>query len=93
MPFANAAFAALVVMRLPTTQASLTPPSVRTNEIAIFPGASREPDSMAAIVSSTWCLVFSATGAGSGLRSAEAMYRLSSRITGETWGAVFTLTA
>jgi hypothetical protein len=38
---------------------------------------------MAAIVSSTWCLVFSATAAGSGLRSADAMYALTCCITGE----------
>ena len=93
LAFANAAFAAAVTMRLPATQASLTPPSVPTNSIAFLPGASREPESMAAMVSSTWCLVFSATGGGSGRRSADAMYRLSSRITGEIGGAGGAFTA
>jgi hypothetical protein len=57
---------------------------VRTKEIAFLPGGRREPDSIAASVSSTWCLVFSSTAAGSGRRSAAAMYALSCRITGET---------
>ena len=73
MPFASAALAAVVTMRLPVTQASLAPPSERTKEIASFPGSRQEPDSIAAIVSSRWCLVFSTTGEGSGLCSACAM--------------------
>ncbi len=52
MPFASAAWAAAVTMRLPATQASLGPPCVFANEIAFFPGGSREPESIAARVSS-----------------------------------------
>src|SRR5216117_1611690 len=91
MPFASAALAAVVTMRLPVTQASLAPPSERTKEIAFFPGASREPDSIAAIVSSRWCLVFSATGGGSGRRKAPAMYALKRCMTGEGAECMFLL--
>ena len=52
MPFASAALAAAVTVRLPTTEASFVPPSVVANETAFFPGGSREPDSIAASVSS-----------------------------------------
>src|SRR5713226_362347 len=83
MPFASAAFAAAVTMRLPATPASFAPPRVLANEIAFFPGASREPDTIAAMVSSRWCLVFSATSGGSGLRKARAMYALKRCMTGE----------
>src|SRR5260221_5715610 len=86
MPLASAAFAAEVTTRLPSTHASFTPPSDRANEIAFFPGRSRDPESIAATVSSRWCLVFSATASGSGLRKAPAMYAERRCITGETWG-------
>ncbi len=91
MPFASAAFAAAVTMRLPTTPASFAPPRVLANEIAFFPGASREPDTIAAIVSSRWCLVFSATGGGSGRRKAPAMYALKRCMTGEGAECMFLL--
>jgi hypothetical protein len=42
---------------------------------------------MAASVSSRWCLVFSATAAGSGRRKAPAMYAERRCISGETGGA------
>src|SRR6266571_4874121 len=70
MPLASAAFAAAVTTLLPITQASLAPPSVLAKEIAFLPGGSREPDTIAAMVSSTWCLVFSSTAGGNGLRGA-----------------------
>ena len=84
MPLASAAPTALVTMRLPTTPDSRAPPSVRAKEIAFRPGSRRDPETIAAIVSSTWCLVFSSTGAGSGLRSAPAIWALNCRMTGET---------
>src|SRR5882724_10386545 len=67
--------------RLPTTKASFVPPEVLANEIARTSGGtkeafvvgSREPDTIAASVSSRWCLVFSSTAGGSGRRSAPAM--------------------
>jgi hypothetical protein len=73
MPFACAALTALVTIREPITVASGVPPWVLMNEIAFSPGSRRDPDTMAAIVSSTWCLVFSFTGFGSGFLPALAM--------------------
>ena len=73
MPLASAALTAVVTMRVPMTHASFVPPSVFTNEIAFRPGSSREPDTIAAIVSSTWCLVFSTTAGGSAFFPAWAM--------------------
>ena len=64
MPLASAAFSALVMILLPAMQASLVPPRVRAKEMAFLPGGSREPETIAAMVSSTWCLVFSATAGG-----------------------------
>src|SRR5712692_2538087 len=93
MPFASAAFAAAVTIRLPTTQASLAPPRVLVNAIAFFPGGSREPESIAARVSSRWCLVFSETAGGSGLRKAPAMYALKRCMTGEGAECMFFLGA
>ena len=83
MPLANAALAADVRTRLPKTVASLLPPSVLVYEMACWPGNNREPDTMAAMVSSRCCLVFSATAAGNGLRNAPAIYPLNFCISGE----------
>ena len=52
MPFASAALAAAVTIGLPITLASRTPPSVFTYAMAFFPGARRDPETIAAIVSS-----------------------------------------
>jgi len=60
---------------LPTTKkASFVPPEVFRERDRLFSGGSREPETIAAIVSSRWCLVFSSTAGGSGRRSAPAMY-------------------
>jgi hypothetical protein len=72
MPLASAAFTAVVTTPLPMTLASLTPPRVFANEIALNPGLSREPEIIAAMVSRMWCFVFSLTGGGNGRRSAAA---------------------
>ena len=53
-------------------------------EIACSPGSRREPDTIAAIVSSTWCLVFSATAGGSGFLRRLRDVGASRCITGET---------
>jgi hypothetical protein len=53
MPLASAALTALVTHLDPTTVASGTPPNVFTWEITIRPGGSLDPDTIAAIVSST----------------------------------------
>ena len=53
MPLASAALIAVVTMRLPMTQASFVPPSVLTKEMPFFPGNRREPETIAAMVSST----------------------------------------
>src|SRR5262245_5652519 len=86
MPLASAALTAEANTRLPITHASLTPPCERAKPIASLPGRSRDPDTIAARVSSRWCLVFSATAGGRGLRSARAMYSLRRCITGDTGG-------
>jgi hypothetical protein len=41
--------------------------------MALVPGSSREPETIAALVSSRWCLVFSATCLGSGFFAASAI--------------------
>jgi hypothetical protein len=64
---------AVVTKREPITCASAVPPCVLMYEIAFSPGSSFEPETIAAIVSSTWCLVFSATGFGSGFLPAREM--------------------
>ena len=53
MPFASAALTASVTSFEPTTVASLAPPNDLTYEIAILPGKSFAPDTIAAMVSST----------------------------------------
>ena len=53
IPFACAALMALVTMREPITVASAVPPCVLMYEIACSPGSNRDPETMAAIVSST----------------------------------------
>ena len=47
------------------------------------PGSSFAPETMAASESAMWCLVFSATFAGSGRSIAFAMYADSERIIGD----------
>ena len=51
-PFASAALSAVVTIFVPATEASLVPPSVFTCVIAHLPGRRREPDTIAASVSS-----------------------------------------
>jgi len=53
MPFASAAFSAVVTKREPITSASSVPPRVLMKEIAASPGGRREPDTIAASVSRT----------------------------------------
>lgn len=60
-------------MRLPITQASGTPPWAAAKAIALRPGGSCDPDTMAESVSSRWCLARSVTAAGSGRRGAPAI--------------------
>ena len=64
MPLASAACSAVVTNLLPMTTDCLAPPSVLMYEIAARPGGRREPEIMAAMVSSIWCLVRSTTSLG-----------------------------
>src|SRR5258705_2949356 len=52
--------------------------------MAFSPGGKREPETIAASVSSTWCLPFSATSFGKALLSAPAIYVLTRVINGDT---------
>ena len=73
MPFAMAALIAVVTTFDPMTAASGVPPWERTKLMAASPGLSRDPVTIAAMVSRTWCLVFSPTAAGSGQSRAPAI--------------------
>src|SRR5712691_6792081 len=52
--------------------------------MAFSPGGKREPETIAASVSSTWCLPFSATSFGKVLLSAAEIYVLTAVISGDT---------
>lgn len=68
-----AALMAVVTTSDATTSASGVPPWARANWTAKTPGLSLEPETMAAMVSRIWCLVFSTTSGGSGRSSATAI--------------------
>jgi hypothetical protein len=64
MAFAIAAFIAVVLILVVTTEASAVPPCDAVNLIAISPGLRREPDTIAARESRILCLVASMTSDG-----------------------------
>ena len=68
---------------VPITVACATPPCVDTYSMPLRPGSSFVPETIAASESAMWCLVFSATFAGSGRSIAFAMYADSERIIGD----------
>ena len=61
------------ILEKPITVDCLVPPRVLMYEMAARPGGKREPETIAAMVSSVWCLVRSNTGLGSGFLPACAM--------------------
>ena len=70
---AKAASVAELDSVVPITVACATPPCVDTYSMPLRPGSSFAPETIAANESAMWCLVFSATFAGSGRSIAFAM--------------------
>ena len=68
---------------VPITVACGLPPRLSTYFAAIRPALSREPETIAAMVSSVCSLVFSTTSAGMSRLSAPATYSVSATVTGD----------
>ena len=80
MPLASAAFTAVVTMLLPITQRFLDAAERLRRKRSLFcPAARREPETIAAIVSRMWCLVFSTTACGKRLVAAPRRCKRSAR--------------
>jgi len=76
MPLAKAAETALVNTEEPTTWACGVPPCISAYFMANRPGSRVVTETIAPMVSRIWCLVFSATSAGTGAVRDSTMYSL-----------------
>src|SRR5215468_10223127 len=83
MPFASAALTLDVKMPVPITVACGLPPRLSTYRAAISPALRREPETIAAMVSSVCSLVLATTSGGMSRSSVLATYSQSAVVIGE----------
>ena len=74
-PLVMAAVTAVVRNGVESTCASSVPPWLRANSMAMRPGSSAAPETIAASVSRMWCLPLTATSGGNAASRACTMYR------------------